>query len=617
MSNPLEELVDGENQEGLIGSSGDGSHSERGEPHTTMSYLNARPFIKPEALEFSSPDLKERNENSFVQNYALQQNNNEAPNDSKYNNNSNNNNNVNYGKNGDPLPSLNTSDVFFSPSSTSSQNWRTPTLKVEDHDGWQEMLEPSPMSHQDVQSSQPFENDARFLNTSSWQPETDPYASDLDSDFGGTASVYHTPNLTAQDATLASPAMSYLTTGDDEVDDLLSVKSGMSGSSNCMLPIDPDGYKHVTNINELDNLLTVINDHFDLEFNDLGSSSVPNNNLALRRDMNLGTPEQQQPQSTQPPPVISIQEFPEQPVLNKEEDQHLKEQDSSPSPEETVPLQRQRDRQHDAYLGLQQEQDQQQQQQQPQQQQQQQQSQNILLCPTDSLSDASYEEMRSGRIKKRRASQNSRRLSRTSRSSSISPDEKARSLGEDSDRLLELADLQLPSPIPSRQNSNKKGGDNSNNISGNEYITAGGNSMGALEEGETLQKLSGNTKKRLSQKNPATFACELCGKRFTRPYNLKSHLRTHTNERPFECSICGKAFARQHDRKRHEDLHTGKKRYVCGGTLKNGASWGCGKKFARSDALGRHFKTESGRRCIVPLYEEASREKGFIPDLPG
>ena len=109
MSNPLEELSDGQNQEVLIGSSGDGNNAKRGEAHTEMSYLNARPFIKPEVLEFSSPELEERNENAFVQNYALQQNNNQTHNDSSYNNSNNDN---NYGKNGEPLPSLNTNEML-------------------------------------------------------------------------------------------------------------------------------------------------------------------------------------------------------------------------------------------------------------------------------------------------------------------------------------------------------------------------------------------------------------------------------------------------------------------------------------------------------------------------
>jgi hypothetical protein len=112
------------------------------------------------------------------------------------------------------------------------------------------------------------------------------------------------------------------------------------------------------------------------------------------------------------------------------------------------------------------------------------------------------------------------------------------------------------------------------------------------------------------QKHPATFQCSLCPKRFTRAYNLRSHLRTHTDERPFVCSVCGKAFARQHDRKRHEGLHSGEKKFVCRGNLKEGGHWGCGRRFARADALGRHFRSEAGRVCIRPLLEEEAQEKG-------
>jgi len=111
------------------------------------------------------------------------------------------------------------------------------------------------------------------------------------------------------------------------------------------------------------------------------------------------------------------------------------------------------------------------------------------------------------------------------------------------------------------------------------------------------------------QKHPATFQCTLCPKRFTRAYNLRSHLRTHTDERPFVCTVCSKAFARQHDRKRHEGLHSGEKKFVCKGELKAGGQWGCGRRFARADALGRHFRSEAGRICIKPLLDEELLER--------
>lgn len=111
------------------------------------------------------------------------------------------------------------------------------------------------------------------------------------------------------------------------------------------------------------------------------------------------------------------------------------------------------------------------------------------------------------------------------------------------------------------------------------------------------------------QKHPATFQCTLCPKRFTRAHNLRSHLRTHTDERPFVCIVCGKAFPRRHDQKTHEKLHSGEKPFVCRGDLKAGGAWGCGRGFSRASALARHLKTEAGRKCVKPLHVQQAAER--------
>jgi transcription factor CRZ1 len=111
------------------------------------------------------------------------------------------------------------------------------------------------------------------------------------------------------------------------------------------------------------------------------------------------------------------------------------------------------------------------------------------------------------------------------------------------------------------------------------------------------------------QKHPATFQCSLYPKSFTRAYNLRSHLRTHTDERPYVRAICGKVFRHQHERIRHEGIHSVEKKFVCKGELGFGAGWGCGRRFARAAALESHFKSEAGIVCTKPLLDEQAAER--------
>ncbi|KAF9559987.1 hypothetical protein EC968_006385 [Mortierella alpina] len=101
---------------------------------------------------------------------------------------------------------------------------------------------------------------------------------------------------------------------------------------------------------------------------------------------------------------------------------------------------------------------------------------------------------------------------------------------------------------------------------------------------------------------PTSFACDAagCGKIFSRAYNLTSHMKTHSEERPFVCGSCPLAFARRHDRERHVRLHTGEKPYTC-------ESCGCG--FMRNDALHRHQRIcgQSASALLALLQRQQQR----------
>ncbi|OWA50323.1 Transcriptional repressor scratch 1 [Hypsibius exemplaris] len=128
-----------------------------------------------------------------------------------------------------------------------------------------------------------------------------------------------------------------------------------------------------------------------------------------------------------------------------------------------------------------------------------------------------------------------------------------------------------------------------------------GNAKKCLTCGKTYVSMPALSMHLLTHK--LTHECGICKKKFSRPWLLQGHLRSHTGEKPFTCQShgCGKSFADRSNLRAHMQTHGSSRQFMCDA---------CGKTFSLKSYLNKHLESS----CLVYRDGDSSSHGGGSGD---